>query len=52
MTSFKLFDFNIADVELTDGDDPFVDHKQFIIQAFVKLGNRERDTYYKLYTIS
>jgi len=41
MPSFKLFDFNIADVELTDGDDPFIDHKQFIIQAFGINENKE-----------
>ena len=41
MPSFKLFDFNIADVEVTDGEDPFVDHKQFIIQAFGINENKE-----------
>ena len=35
MASFQLYDFNISDVETNDGDDnPFIDHKQFIIQAF------------------
>ena len=35
MAPFKLYDFNISDVETSDeGDNPFIDHKQFTIQAF------------------